>query len=66
MGGMEEVELGRVAVKNGQSDKVKEFGQRMIDDHSKAGDDLKSVAAKKQYHPAGSTRREAQSGSGSL
>jgi putative membrane protein len=28
------------------SDKVKQFGQRMIDDHTKAGDQLKSIAAK--------------------
>ena len=45
-GGMTEVELGKVAVKNASSDKVKQFGQKMIDDHSKAGDELKSVAAK--------------------
>lgn len=47
MGGMEEAELGKIAVKNGANDQVKQFGQRMIDDHSKAGEDLKAVAAKK-------------------
>ena len=46
MGGMTEVEMGKLAVKNGSSDKVKQFGQRMIDDHTKAADQLKSVAAK--------------------
>jgi putative membrane protein len=46
IGGMAEVEMGKVAVKNAQSDKVKQFGQRMIDDHTKAADQLKSVAAK--------------------
>ncbi|HWF07164.1 MAG TPA: DUF4142 domain-containing protein [Bryobacteraceae bacterium] len=46
IGGMTEVEMGKIAVKNGSSDKVKQFGQRMIDDHSKAADQLKSVAAK--------------------
>ena len=46
IGGMEEVQLGQIAVKNAKSDKVKQFGQRMIDDHSKANDQLKSVAAK--------------------
>jgi putative membrane protein len=45
-GGMTEVEMGKLAVKNASSDKVKQFGQRMIDDHSKAADQLKSVAAK--------------------
>ncbi len=45
-GGMEEVELGKVAVRNASNDKVKAFGQRMIDDHSKANDELKMVASK--------------------
>ena len=44
IGGMTEVELGKVAVKNGSSDKVKQFGQRMIDDHTKSGKELKSLA----------------------
>jgi len=45
-GGMMEVELGKLAVQKASNEKVKQFGQRMIDDHSKAGDDLKGVAAK--------------------
>jgi putative membrane protein len=47
MGGMEEVQLGKVAVQNASSDQVKQFGQRMIDDHTKAGDELKGIASKK-------------------
>jgi len=47
MGGMEEVELGKIAVQNSSNDQVKQFGQRMIDDHSKAGDELKGIASKK-------------------
>ena len=43
---MLEVELGKVAVQNAQNDKVKQFGQRMIDDHGKAAEELKTVAAK--------------------
>lgn len=46
MGGMTEVELGRLAVQKSSNDKVKEFGQKMIDDHSKADDKLKSIATK--------------------
>ncbi|HYO90418.1 MAG TPA: DUF4142 domain-containing protein, partial [Pyrinomonadaceae bacterium] len=34
--GMTEVELGRLAVQKGMSDAVKQFGQRMIDDHTNA------------------------------
>src|SRR4030095_7361919 len=45
--GMMEVALGRVAMQNGQSDDVKSFGKRMVADHSKANDELKSIAAKK-------------------
>ncbi|MGA8540790.1 MAG: DUF4142 domain-containing protein, partial [Terriglobales bacterium] len=46
-GGMEEVELGRLAELKGSSDDVKKFGQRMVDDHSKANDKLKELAAAK-------------------
>jgi putative membrane protein len=42
-----EVELGKLATEKGQSDDVKKFGQRMIDDHSKANDQLKQVASSK-------------------
>ena len=45
-GGLAEVELGRLAAEKGQSDKVKQFGQRMVDDHTNANNQLKSVAQK--------------------
>jgi putative membrane protein len=45
-GGMTEVELGKIAAKHGQKDDVKSFGERMVKDHGKANDDLKSVASK--------------------
>lgn len=45
-GGLAEVELGHLAVDKGQNEKVKQFGQRMIDDHSKANGELKEIAAK--------------------
>jgi putative membrane protein len=47
MGGMLEVELGRVATQRGTSDAVKQFGQRMVDDHSKANTELMSLASSK-------------------
>jgi putative membrane protein len=46
-GGMAEVQLGRLAVEKGTDPAVKEFGQRMFADHSKANAELKNLAAKK-------------------
>lgn len=45
--GMAEVEHGRLAAKNASADDVRQFGQRMVDDHSKANNELKSLASKK-------------------
>lgn len=45
-GGLAEVELGQLAVQKASSEQVKKFGQRMVDDHSKANDELKEVASK--------------------
>jgi putative membrane protein len=45
--GMAEVELGKMATEKASKDEVKKFGQRMVDDHSKAGDELKSIAQTK-------------------
>jgi putative membrane protein len=46
-GGLSEVELGRLAVQRGSNPAVKSFGQRMIEDHSRANDELKAIATKK-------------------
>ncbi len=46
-GGMLEVELGKVAQEKGSSQAVKDFGKKMVDDHSKANDQLKQVASQK-------------------
>jgi putative membrane protein len=45
--GMAEVELGKLAAQKGNSDAVKQFGQRMADDHGKANDELKNLAQQK-------------------
>ena len=46
-GGMMEVTMGKMAEQNAQSDDVKSFGKRIVTDHSKANDELKSIASKK-------------------
>jgi putative membrane protein len=45
-GGQEEVKLGQLAQENGQSQTVKDFGERMVRDHSKADQDLNNAAQK--------------------
>lgn len=47
-GGEAEVELGQLAVQKASSEQVKKFGQRMVDDHTKANNELKQVASQKQ------------------
>lgn len=43
-GGMAEVKLGQMAADKATNPDVKAFGQQMVDDHSKANDQLKGVA----------------------
>ena len=43
-GGMMEVAMGRVAQKNASDSEVKNFGARMVKDHSKANEELKAIA----------------------
>lgn len=46
-GGMAEVQMGKLAMEHGQNQAVKDFGQKMVDDHGKANDELKDLAGKK-------------------
>ncbi len=43
-GGMMEVAMGRVAEKNATDSEAKNFGARMVKDHSKANEELKAIA----------------------
>lgn len=46
-GGLMEVELGQYAQQNAQDARVKNFGAMMVRDHSKANNELKALAARK-------------------
>jgi putative membrane protein len=48
-GGMEEVEMGRMAEQQGQSTDVKNFGKRMVTDHTMANNELMQLAAGKKF-----------------
>jgi putative membrane protein len=45
--GMMEVQLGELAQKNASAESVKNYGSMLAKDHSKANDELKSIAAAK-------------------
>ena len=59
-GGMAEVKLGELAQQKAASEKVKEFGKRMVTDHSKAGDELKQVAQQENLNLPRHLSREDQ------
>lgn len=46
-GSLMEVELGKLAQQNATNPRVKSFGEMMVRDHSKANDELKSLASAK-------------------
>lgn len=46
-GGMLEVQLGELALKNATSPQVKEFAKQMVDDHGKGNAQLKELAGQK-------------------
>ena len=46
-GGIAEVQLGQLALRRAASNEVKQFGQRMVRDHTQANNQLKQLAAQK-------------------
>ncbi|WP_034348536.1 DUF4142 domain-containing protein [Noviherbaspirillum massiliense] len=42
-----EIEMGKIAMKQSKDDKVRDFAQKMIDDHTKAQDQLQQLAQSK-------------------
>jgi putative membrane protein len=47
IGGMAEVELGKLAQQNSQDEQVKQFGARMVQDHGSANNELTTIANEK-------------------
>jgi putative membrane protein len=45
--GLAEVSLGKLGASQGQSQAVKAFGQQMVEDHTKANEELKTIASGK-------------------
>lgn len=50
--GMAEIEMGKLAAKKGSSDAVRQYGQRMVTDHTKASAELGKLATPKGMKPA--------------
>ena len=46
-GGMNEIGLSQTALSKSSSDEVKQYAQKMVDDHTAAGDELKTLATSK-------------------
>src|SRR4051812_45963075 len=46
-GGMMEVKLGEIASQKSSNPEVKKFGERMVQDHGKAGKELEQIASQK-------------------
>ena len=46
-GGKAEIKMSKLAVDRAQNPQVKQFAQRMVDDHGKVGEELKTLASSK-------------------
>jgi len=62
LGGLEEVELGKLAADKASNPDVKAFGQKMVDDHTRSNDGLMKLAQQKNLQvpsaPDASGKRE--------
>jgi putative membrane protein len=49
--GHAEISASRLALEKSRNEQVRAFAQRMIDDHTRANEELKALATAKQYEP---------------
>ncbi|HEY2472252.1 MAG TPA: DUF4142 domain-containing protein [Terracidiphilus sp.] len=61
-----EIALGQLAVKKGSSEDVKQFGQKMIDDHGRLGEQMRDVAQKEGIRPPAGTTAKGKALEGKL
>ena len=59
--GKAEIELGQLAIKNTQDEKVRSYAERMVKDHSAADKKLKAIAAKENLQLPQSLDKEHES-----
>lgn len=59
-GGLAEVEMGRLAQRNGRSPAVKRFGQAMVSHHGQSNGEMAALAQQKQIAPPGGMGAEHQ------
>lgn len=59
-GGLKEVQLGELAQQQAQSQEVQQFGQRMVEDHSEANEQLMQIAQEKGMQLPQDLSEEAQ------
>ena len=65
-GGMAEVALSKIAEEKATDPKVKEFAKQMIKDHSKANDELKTIASSKNITLPSAPNEEKQKAASDL
>jgi putative membrane protein len=60
-GGTAEVQLGQLAQQKSQSEDVKQFGQKMVEDHTQLGDQMKPIAQQLGVkEPKGPSKKDKQ------
>lgn len=60
-GGASEVQLGQLAQQKSQSEDVKQFGQKMVQDHTQLGDQIKPIAQQLGVkEPKGPSKKDKQ------